>query len=30
MLFTFRAKKIVRMDALMDERQALAAAGLSE
>jgi ketosteroid isomerase-like protein len=30
MLFTFRAKKIVRMDALMDERQALEAAGLSE
>jgi ketosteroid isomerase-like protein len=30
MLFTFRGDKIVRMEAVMDERQALEAAGLSE
>jgi ketosteroid isomerase-like protein len=30
MLFTFRGDKIVRMDALMGEKEALEAAGLSE
>jgi hypothetical protein len=29
-LFTFRAAKIVRMDFVLDEREALGAAGLSE
>jgi hypothetical protein len=30
MLFTFRGKKIVRIETVMDEREALEAVGLSE